>query len=968
MLLLTLILIPFIGSFLAALLPANARNREAWLAAAIALAGLIIIGIQFPQINNGEVLRYQLDWMPDYGLNLVLRMDGLAWLFSMLIIGIFLLVVVYARYYMSPEDPVPRFFSFLMAFMGSMLGVVLSGNLVQLVLFWELTSLSSFLLIGYWHHRAEARRGARMAFTVTATGGLCLLAGVLMLGHIIGSYDLDVVLASGETLREHDWYLPTLILIALGALTKSAQFPFHFWLPHAMAAPTPVSAYLHSATMVKAGIFLLMRLWPVLSGTPEWTWIIGGAGVCTLLIGSFIAIFQHDLKGLLAYSTISHLGLITALLGIGTPLAMVAAIFHTMNHATFKASLFMAVGIIDHESGTRDMRKLRGLYRMMPQTATLAIVASAAMAGVPFLNGFLSKEMFFAEALLVGSNTNWWMPLAAVTMGVFSVAYSLRFIYVFFGKPATDLPKTPHEPPRWMRFPVEVLVFFCLVVGIIPSLSVGPLLHNGVEAVLREDTPYYSLAVWHGFNIPLLMSFLALGGGVLLYYVLRTRFNLTQRDQVPLLYRFNGKQAYESTMLELRSSASRLEKLLGTRRLQPQLLLMVVVALGVAVIAATTAPQVWSALEPSDPHLPFTLLWIIGGGCAVAAAWQAKYHRLAALSLVGGAGLVVCLTFLWLSAPDLALTQLMVETVTTILILLGLRWLPPRLLSIEQDQAENRRARARRSRDFIVAVLAGLGMAAISYLVLMLPAGSGIGSFFLERSLSEGGGSNVVNVLLVDFRGFDTMGEIAVLGIVALTVYGLLRRFRPAAESMSLPPQQTNTVDPAAQQPPAEQADSGYLMVPGIYLRLLLPIILVCSAYFFMRGHNLPGGGFVAGLVFSVAIILQYMLAGTLWVESRLHLQPHRWLALGLILAVFTGLGALLLGYPFLTSHTAHLYLPVLGALHLPSAFFFDLGVFCVVVGATMLILVALAHQSIRSHRLPLAAADIANSADKEKP
>jgi len=967
MLLLILILIPFIGSFLAAFLPANARNREAWLAAAIALAGLIIIGIQFPQINNGEVLRYQLDWMPEYGLNLVLRMDGLAWLFSMLIIGIFLLVVVYARYYMSPEDPVPRFFSFLLAFMGSMLGIVLSGNLVQLVLFWELTSLSSFLLIGYWHHRAEARRGARMAFTVTATGGLCLLAGVLMLGHIIGSYDLDVVLASGETLREHAWYLPTLILIALGALTKSAQFPFHFWLPHAMAAPTPVSAYLHSATMVKAGIFLLMRLWPVLSGTPEWTWIIGGAGVCTLLIGSFIAIFQHDLKGLLAYSTISHLGLITALLGIGTPLAMVAAIFHTMNHATFKASLFMAVGIIDHESGTRDMRKLRGLYRMMPQTATLAIVASAAMAGVPFLNGFLSKEMFFAEALLVGSASNWWMPLAAVTMGVFSVAYSLRFIYVFFGRPATDLPKTPHEPPRWMRFPVEVLVLFCLIVGIVPSLSVGPLLHNGVEAVLGEQTPYYSLALWHGFNIPLLMSFVALGGGVLLYVILRTRFNLTYRDQVPLLYRFNGKQAYESTMLELRSSASRLEKLLGTRRLQPQLLLMILVGLGAAVAAAATAPQVWSALQPSDPHLPFTLLWIIGGGCAVAAAWQAKYHRLASLSLVGGAGLVVCLTFLWLSAPDLALTQLMVETVTTILILLGLRWLPPRILSIEQDRKENRRARARRMRDFIVAALAGLGMAAISYLVLMLPAGSGIGSFFLERALLEGGGSNVVNVLLVDFRSFDTMGEIAVLSIVALTVYGLLRRFRPAAESMSLPPQQTNSVDPAAQQPPAEQAQSGYLMVPGIYLRLLLPIILVCAVYFFMRGHNQPGGGFVAGLVFAVAIILQYMLAGTLWVESRLHLQPHRWLALGLILAVLTGLGALLLGYPFLTTHTAHIDLPVLGALHLPSAFFFDLGVFCVVVGSTMLILVALAHQSIRSHRLPLSAADVADSADKEK-
>ena len=967
MLLLTLTLIPFIGCLLAAMQPVNARNREAWLAAGIGLVGLIILGIQFPQINNGEVLRYQIDWMPEYGLNLVFRMDGLAWLFCMLIIGIFLLVVVYARYYMSPEDPVPRFFSFLLAFMGSMLGVVLSGNLIQLVMFWELTSLSSFLLIGYWHHRAEARRGARMAFTVTATGGLCLLAGVLMIGHIIGSYDLDVVLASGETLREHPWYLPTLILVALGALTKSAQFPFHFWLPHAMAAPTPVSAYLHSATMVKAGVFLLMRLWPVLSGTPEWTWIIGGAGVCTLLIGSFIAIFQHDLKGLLAYSTISHLGLITALLGIGTPLAMVAAIFHTLNHATFKASLFMGAGIIDHESGTRDMRKLSGLYKLMPHTATLAIVASAAMAGVPFLNGFLSKEMFFAETLLVGSNSNWWMPLAAVTMGIFSVVYSLRFINIFFGKPATNLPKTPHEPPRWMRFPVEVLVVFCLIVGIIPGLVVGPLLDNSVQSVLGERTPYYSLSLWHGFNIPLLMSFVALGGGVLLYILLRKRFDLIQRDRVPVFYLFNGQQAYESTMLGLRSAALRLEKLLGTRRLQPQLVLLVSVCLAAGVAAATTAPHVWAALESSTPHIPFAVLWLIGGACAIAAAWQAKYHRLAALALVGGAGLVVCLTFLWLSAPDLALTQLMVETVTTVLILLGLRWLPPRLRSVEQDKAEAVLTRTRRTRDFILAVAAGLAMAAISYLVLMLPAGAGIGGFFLERSLSEGGGSNVVNVLLVDFRSFDTMGEIAVLGIVALTVYGLLRRFRPATESMALPPQQTNLVDPAARQTPSEQVKTGYMLIPGVYLRLLLPMILVCALYFFMRGHNLPGGGFVAGLVFSVGIIIQYMLAGTLWVESRLHLHPHRWLALGLILAVVTGLGALVLGYPFLTSHTAHFSLPILGELHMPSAFFFDLGVFSVVVGATMLILTSLAHQSIRSHRLPLAAMEAADAAGKEK-
>ena len=272
-----------------------------------------------------------------------------------------------------------------------------------------------------------------MAFTVTAAGGLCLLAGALLLGHIVGSYELDAVLAAGDVVRAHPWYVATLVLIAIGALSKSAQFPFHFWLPHAMAAPTPVSAYLHSATMVKAGVFLLIRLWPTLSGSQEWLWIIAGSGICTMLLGSFAAIFQHDLKGLLAYSTISHLGLITLLLGLSTPLAMVAAVFHVFNHATFKASLFMAAGIIDHECGTRDMRLLRGLYRQMPFTGTLAIVASAAMAGVPLLNGFLSKEMFFAETALVGGDRDWSMSVVAVTMGIFSVAYSLRFISVFFG-------------------------------------------------------------------------------------------------------------------------------------------------------------------------------------------------------------------------------------------------------------------------------------------------------------------------------------------------------------------------------------------------------------------------------------------------------------------------------------------------------------------------------------------------------
>ena len=952
--LLLLLLLPFIAALAAACMPGNSRDRPALIGGLATLAALLIAVFQFPAIAEGNIPQARFAWLPQFGVDIVLRMDGLAWVFTMMVLGIGGLVLLYARYYMSRRDPVPRFYAYMMAFMGSMLGVVLSGNQIQLVVFWELTSVTSVLLIGYWQERNDARRGARMAFTVTTVGGLCLLAGVLMLGHIAGSYDLETVLASGEAIRAHDWYRPLLVLVALGAMTKSAQFPFHFWLPHAMAAPTPVSAYLHSATMVKAGVFLMMRLWPVLAGTEEWTWLLGTAGVCTLLLGSFYAIFQNDMKGLLAYSTISHLGLIMVLLSIGTSLSVVAAIFHTMNHALFKASLFMAVGIVDHEAGTRDMRKLRGLRKAMPHTAALAIVASAAMAGVPLMNGFLSKEMFFAETMHVGGTENWWMSVAALMMGLFSVVYSLRFISVFFGPPARDLPSQPHEPPRWMRFPIECLVLLCMAVGMFPEHVVGAVLAVAAQSVIGPTLPPYDLAIWHGVNLPLMMSAAALVGGAWCYLLLRKRFNLAERDRVPLLHRLKGAQLYESALLGVSQGASSLVRLAGTKRLQPQLLVL----MGAMVAVPLLVAQPWQAfgvpsLANADPL--FAVLWVIGAGCAVAAAWKAKYHRLAALALVGGTGLVTSVTFLWLSAPDLALTQLMVETVTTVLILLGLRWLPPRLRPAHLAGQIPGGTWLRRSRDGLVAAAGGLGLAAASYAVLTQPQVASIRDFFVLRALPEGGGANVVNVLLVDFRGFDTFGEITVLSAVALTVYALLRRFRPAPESIAIPMQQLSDVDPAAGQKPGRQARDGYLMVQAVYLRFLLPVMGVIAVYFFMRGHNLPGGGFVAGLIFATALIVQYMVAGTDWVESHLRLRPHRWIGWGLLTACFTGVGAWLFGYPFLTSHTAHLALPILGELHAPSAFVFDLGVFFVVVGTTMLILVALAHQSLRSRRVAAA-------------
>ncbi|RZL64400.1 MAG: monovalent cation/H+ antiporter subunit A [Variovorax sp.] len=953
-----LVALPFIASVLAALLPSNARNRESTLAGLVALGCAIQAAWLFPQVADGGVLRHEIEWLPSLGLNLVFRMDGFAWLFCMLVLGIGALVVLYARYYMSASDPVPRFFAFFLAFMGAMMGVVLSGNLVQMVLFWELTSLFSFLLIGYWHHRRDARRGARMALTVTGAGGLCLLGGVLMLGRITGSYELDVVLASGDLIRAHALYPAALVLVLLGAFTKSAQFPFHFWLPRAMAAPTPVSAYLHSATMVKLGVFLMARLWPALSGTEEWFWLVGGAGAITLLLGGFAAMFQRDLKALLAYSTISHLGLITLLLGLNSPLATVAAVFHIMNHATFKASLFMAAGIIDHETGTRDIRKLSGLMRLMPITGTLAIIASASMAGVPLLNGFLSKEMFFAETVFIQS-TPWVdlsLPIIATIAGIFSVAYSARFVFdVFFGAPCgPDVPKQPHEPPHWMRVPVELLVLICLVVGVMPAWSVGAFLAAAAAPVVGGTLPVYSLAVWHGFNMPLVMSFVALLGGAALYLVQRRQRAGGGLEATPLLHHFDGQRIFENLLARLSELGRRSRRTLGTRRMQSQLLLLFVVAIagGGAALWQTPAAPGDRPLLPFSPMLAMT--WLIGCVCALAAAWQAKFHRLAAVMLASGAGLVSCITYIWFSAPDLALTQLVVEAVTTVLILLGLRWLPMR-----KAQPEPMRARlrpwGRRGRDLVIAAAAGVGMTSLSWAIMTRSFPQSMSPFFLERALPQGGGTNVVNVMLVDFRGFDTFGEIVVLGIVALTVYALLRRFRPAIESMALPAQQRAQVDDGSSDllNPRRAKDTavGYLMVPAVLVRLLLPLAVLVSVYFFMRGHNQPGGGFVAGLVMSVALLLQFIVSGTEWVEEHLRIYPRRWIAVGMLLALATGGGSVLLGYPFMTTHTAHFDLPLLGTIHVPSALFFDLGVFALVLGSTMLILTGLAHQSVRSHR-----------------
>jgi multicomponent K+:H+ antiporter subunit A len=883
------------------------------LAPAIALAYVISL---LPAVLAGEVIVEYLEWIPSAGLTLSMHLDGLALMFALLILGIGLLIILYARYYLSEKEAVGRFFSYLILFMTAMLSIVLANNVLQLWMAWEVTSISSFLLISFWSSKSESRKGARMALTVTGAGGLALLAGLLIIANIVGSYELSTILASGDLIREHSLYSVALILVLLGAFTKSAQFPFHFWLPHAMAAPTPVSAYLHSATMVKAGIFLLARLYPVLSGTEMWFLIVSLTGLITLLIGAYVALFKHDLKGLLAYSTISHLGLIVLLLGLNTQLAAVAALFHIMNHAVFKASLFMAAGIIDHEAGTRDMRKLGGLWRFMPYTATLAMVAAASMAGVPLFNGFLSKEMFLAETLHSSALgfLSWMIPVLATLAGVFAVAYSMRFIHdVFFNGEPKDLPKTPHEPPRYMKIPIEILVTLCLLVGIFPEFMIGGLLQAAASSVLMTDLPYYSLAIWHGFNLPLLMSAIAITGGLLIYayrsHLYRFQAQFHESDE---------KRVFEGVMQQLVKLATKAHDTLNNGSLQRYIAAMLLFTIGV-----TAFPMIH--LESAKTHFPDQPL----SGIEITAAFilclsaiaTVIYHRkrMVALITLSVVGLIVSIAFARFSAPDLALTQLAVEVVTVILLMLALYFLP------QKTPAESSPSRV--VRDVGIAAAIGGLVATINYAFITQPIDT-ISEFFLANSKTGGGGTNAVNVILVDFRGLDTLGEILVLGIAGLGIFNLLARVRlamPSSNENGLPWTQDR-------HPP----------ILAVISQSLLPLALLVSFYIFLRGHNMPGGGFIAGLITSVALIQQYIAHGVDWVKPRLKIEYQTLIALGVLIATLTGIGSWFFDRPFMTTWFDYFDIPYIGEIELASALIFDLGVYLTVIGSSLLILASL--------------------------
>lgn len=919
-----IILLPLVlGTTLVSWLKQFSRGVTALGAIGVSLSSLILLLTQAKAVFNGETIIQTWSWLPQLGIDLSFRLDALGLLFSLLITGIGTLIFIYAYYYLSPQNSLSKLYVLLMLFMAAMLGISLSNNLILLLTFWELTSISSFLLVGYWSNYEAAQRGSRMALTITGMGGLAMLGGFVLLAQITGTYQIDQILMMTEQIQSHHLFVPTLLLILLGAFTKSAQFPFHFWLPNAMAAPTPVSAYLHSATMVKAGIFLLARLLPIFAGAALYHNLVTFIGLFTLCMAAFFAIFKEDLKGLLAYSTISHLGLIMCLLGIGSPLAVAAAIFHIINHATFKAALFMIAGIIDHESGTRDLRKLSGLWQLLPFTATLTMITAASMAGVPLTNGFLSKEMFFTELVANLSGPVLLVSAIVATLaGIFAVAYSIRLVHgVFFDGPiGKDVPnKEAHEPPFGMRAPATLLAVLCILVGLMPALLVEHIVNSTTRAstqLLQFEGTH--LAIWHGFNLPLLMSVIALLGGIIFYFSLAKGGKIREIDLDPHLGQFQGKLLFELFLKHLLQVSRKIKRKTENGSLQSYLVW--IIAFTVFMVALPLFNQGLTTGTRELTHAPMIaiVLWLLLFSACWMMLWF-HHERIKAVLISGAVGLVVTMMFIGLSAPDLAQTQITVDVVTTVLLLMSLSLLP-QLTPYESS-------RSRRWRDAFIAIGGGIGIGWIAWLVMTRDHNS-ISWFFNQQSIPLGGGTNVVNVILVDFRGFDTFGEITVLGIAAIGTLCLMDGMRAHGTIMT--------------QGLTYRFNPSPLML-RITASWILPIALVVSLYIFLRGHNLPGGGFIAGLITAMALIIQYIALGQDQTEQMLKAKSGRlyeiWIGVGLSIAGLTGLAAWFWGRPFLTS--AHIYVnpPIIGEMHLASAALFDVGVYVTVVGAVMLMI-----------------------------
>jgi multicomponent Na+:H+ antiporter subunit A len=766
------------------------RIHTGWFVLVVPILIFIYFITYIPAISSGKFIHSSLPWIPSYGINFTTYIDGLSLIFGLLITGIGTLVVLYSIFYLSKHrEALNNFYVYLLLFMGAMLGLVFSDNVLVLYVFWELTSISSLLLIAYWYEREKSRYGAQKSMLITIFGGLAMLAGFIMLSIITDTYSIREMFTKVDSIVSHSLFLPAMLLVLLGAFTKSAQFPFSIWLPDAMEAPTPISAYLHSATMVKAGIYLVARMTPIFGGTSEWFWLVSGIGLITLLYGSVNAVKQTDLKALLAYSTISQLGLIMSLLGIGSAamyfgigdesevytVAILAAIFHLINHSTFKGCLFMVVGIIDHETGTRDIRKLGGLMNLMPVSFTLTIIGTFAMAGLPPFNGFLSKEMFLTAVLNVSQMSVFNMeslgslfPIVAWIASIFTFVYSMILVFkTFRGKYRPErLEKKVHEAPIGMLLPPIVLA--SLVVGIFffPNILSNYLLKPAVASILPSlamggEIYVKKISAWHGWNTEVYMTIGIVVFGTLLYIYLRKwiRIYLFYPQSITLNNMYNlGMKKSEDLFQSITN-----RYMTGSIRDY----LVYIFAFIIFIIGGA----LWLLDGISFDHSQDASISVYEGGIVIsmvisAVAVLLSNSRLTSIVAVGALGLLVSFLFVLFRAPDLALTQLVVETVTTALFLLCFYHLPQLRKEISKVSFKATNA--------IISIGVGVVVTIFALSVNGTKLFDSISSFY-ENSYELAGAQNIVNAILVDFRGIDTMLEILVLVIAGIGVYTLIK-------------------------------------------------------------------------------------------------------------------------------------------------------------------------------------------------
>lgn len=759
-----------------------------WLILLVPVTVFILLARFIPLISSGETRTYTYEWMPSLGINFTTYLDGLSMIFGLLISGVGALVVLYSIFYLSTKEALHNFYCYLLLFMGAMLGVVFSDNLMVLYAFWELTSVSSFLLIAFWHHRRASKAGARKSMLITVSGGIAMLAGFIMLHAMTDSFSIREIIAEMPALTNESLFIPAMICVLLGAFTKSAQFPFHIWLPDAMEAPTPVSAYLHSATMVKAGIYVVARLTPVFAYDLTWFWTVTSVGLITLFWGSFNAVKQTDLKALLAFSTVSQLGLIMSLFGMGSlafhvdidastiiyTQAAFAALFHLMNHSTFKGALFMMVGIIDHEAGTRDIRRLGGLMTIMPATFTIAVIGSMSMAGLPPFNGFLSKEMFLTSALKVAefdiftlSSATALVPVIAWVASVFTFIYCIIIIFKTFFGTTEKLPQDRHihEAPIGMLISPFVLVFFVIAIFFFPNLLAKYILAPAMLSVypglasMTDMTPH--VYAWHGFNTELWMTIGIVVFGFVLYATLSKWHNIY--NTIPAQFTLNN--AFNRVLAEGENVSSFITKLYMTGSLRHYSLYMYgFLILVVGSYFAFSDTFRFSMENNAEIHVYEVLLVLVMAVAAVAMLFAKS--RVTATVLNGVVGFGISLFFVIFRAPDLALTQLIVESVTTVLFLLCFTYLP----TWKPEKTSHRQ----KMTNATISILVGLLVVAVSLSVLYFNEFKTISSFF-ENAYELAGGKNIVNTILGDFRAFDTMLEVVVLCIAGIGVYTMIK-------------------------------------------------------------------------------------------------------------------------------------------------------------------------------------------------